>query len=74
MTTNHGARADDQYNALVKHLHDAEEVAGMLLAQSFRSDAPYPDTAREMAENYALEANEVRAKMKAWRLANGWER
>lgn len=67
-----GAPADDQYNALSKKLNESEAAAGALLAQSFRDDCQHPDTARRMAEDYAREANESRAEMKAWRLANGW--
>lgn len=69
-----GAPADERYNALAKRLNEAEDLAGAMLAQSLRSDCPHPATARKMAEDYAREANEARAEMKAWRLDSGWAR
>lgn len=68
-----GAPADEAYNAMSRRCREAENSAGAMLAQSLRSDdSPFPAKARAMAEEYAREANEARAEMKAWRLANGW--
>lgn len=67
------APADEEYSALLKRHAGLEREAGAMLAQSLRADCQHPDTARQIAEDMAREANEVGAAMKAWRLRNGYD-
>ena len=43
------------------------------LANTLRSDCERPDMSLRIAHDFAREANEVAAEMKAWRLAHGYE-
>lgn len=73
-STEHTRRpADEHYDALATRLQDLYREAGAMLAQSFSGTSPHPDTARQIAESFAREANEVRAQMASWRLANGYD-
>lgn len=65
--------ADEKYNALCTRLASLQKEAGAMLAQSLSAGSSHPETARKIAEDFAREANEVAAEMKAWRLAHGYE-
>lgn len=67
-----GAPANDQYADLARKQAASERAAGSMLAASMRPDCQSPSAARQMAEEYAAEANEYGEQMRAWRLANGW--
>ena len=69
-----GAPADAEYSALCVRRADLARAAGTFLGQALHPDTQNPDVARGIAEDFAREYNDVTAQMRAWRLANGWEK